>query len=78
LLAAGCRFRDCTHKGEPGCAVLSAVERGALDEARLRNYDKMTQEIAHLERKQDRRAALENKRRWKQMHKAARKLPYRW
>jgi ribosome biogenesis GTPase / thiamine phosphate phosphatase len=45
-LAAGCRFRDCRHQGEPGCAVATAVERGELDEARLANLQKLEQEAA--------------------------------
>jgi len=41
-LAAGCRFRDCTHEAEPGCAV-----RGAVDADRLRNYHKLLREVRH-------------------------------
>lgn len=43
-LSAGCRFRDCTHQNEPGCAVRAAVERGELDPARLRSYQKLLRE----------------------------------
>ena len=43
-LFAKCRFRDCTHTVEPGCAVREAVTNGLLDERRLRNYSKMKKE----------------------------------
>jgi len=47
-LAQGCKFRDCTHKNEPGCAV-----RAAMDEERLANYHKLQREEEFLESKQD-------------------------
>jgi len=47
-LAEKCRFRDCNHENEPGCAVLEAVADGLLDEARLRNYRKMRREQRRL------------------------------
>lgn len=40
-LACGCRFSDCTHSGEPGCAVQAAIERGEIDERRLESYRKL-------------------------------------
>lgn len=46
-LFEGCRFRDCAHEGEPGCAVMAAIEDGALDPARLRSYRKLLREQAH-------------------------------
>jgi ribosome biogenesis GTPase len=45
-LAAQCKFRDCTHRSEPGCAVRIAVEAGELDSARLANYLKLRDEVA--------------------------------
>ncbi|KDM91468.1 ribosome small subunit-dependent GTPase A [Photobacterium galatheae] len=45
-LADQCRFGDCSHQQEPGCAVLEAIESGELDERRLRNYHKLNREIA--------------------------------
>lgn len=42
--AAACRFRDCSHDGEPGCAVAAAIEGGALDEGRLKRYQKLQRE----------------------------------
>ena len=71
-LAVNCRFRDCSHDGEPGCAVLEAVEEGLLSEARLDNYRKLQAELRHMELKQDRRAQIENKQRVRAIHRAAR------
>jgi ribosome biogenesis GTPase len=71
-LASGCRFGDCTHTQEPGCAVLSAVASGTLDAARLEHYRHLLREVAFEDRKRDKAAAAELKRRWKQITQAAR------
>ncbi len=55
-LAAGCRFADCRHEAEPGCAVRAAVETGALDPRRLESYLKQRKELRYLALKQDERA----------------------
>lgn len=52
-LASGCRFRDCGHDGEPGCAVRAAVETGGLDEARVEAWIKLQRELAFVARKRD-------------------------
>lgn len=52
-LAAGCRFRDCRHDGEPGCAVVAAMAAGALDRDRFEHYRKLDREIATDPRKFD-------------------------
>jgi ribosome biogenesis GTPase len=70
-LASGCRFRDCTHTAEPGCAVLAA----GIEPGRLENYRKMQRELDYLERKTDKRLMSENNARWKAIHKAMRKNP---
>jgi ribosome biogenesis GTPase len=70
-LAQRCRFRDCTHSGEPGCAV----EGSGLDAGRLENYRKMQREIDYLERKADKRLMSEARARWKKIHKAMRNNP---
>ena len=70
-LARGCRFEDCAHGSEPGCAVLEAVANGRLDEDRLANYQRLLREAAFEARKHDKAGEAELKRRWKQMHKAA-------
>ena len=52
-LARECRFRDCRHESEPGCAVRAATDAGGLDEERLANYHKLGREERFLEAKQD-------------------------
>jgi ribosome biogenesis GTPase / thiamine phosphate phosphatase len=56
-LATECRFRDCVHDSEPGCAVRGAVELGALEESRLTSWHDLRRELAYLDRKQDAAAA---------------------
>ena len=75
-LARGCRFSDCAHETEPGCAVLAAVERGELAAERLEHYRHLGREIAFEERKRDKSAAAAEKRRWKKIHQAN-KIMYR-
>jgi len=67
-LAQQCRYRDCRHQNEPGCAVLAA----GIAPERLRSYAKLRREVEHLDRKRDVNAALEQKRKWKSIHKAMR------
>jgi ribosome biogenesis GTPase len=71
-LAGSCRFADCAHQGEPGCAVSAAVADGVLDADRLANYHRLLREAAFEDRKRDKAAAANTKRRWKQIHKAHR------
>jgi len=61
-LAAACRFRDCRHQYEPGCAVKAAVAEGALDAGRLTSYAKLQRELAFLERKQDTRSLSDHQK----------------
>jgi ribosome biogenesis GTPase len=69
-LAGGCRFSDCRHRDEPGCAVKAAVAEGRLSAARHESYLKLHDELGYLARQQDERAQLEAKRRSKIMGKA--------
>ena len=50
-LAGDCRFNDCRHKTEPGCAVLAAVEAGRLSLERLNSYQKLKDELGQLQRR---------------------------
>ena len=72
-LAANCRFRDCQHEREPGCAVRAASASGELAAARLESYRKLSVERDHQARQLDARALLEEKRRTKTMTKALNK-----
>jgi ribosome biogenesis GTPase len=71
-LAGECRFNDCTHTREPGCAVLDAVDEGALPLDRLRSYRKLERELAAAARRRDARARAEELRRWKLITRDAR------
>jgi ribosome biogenesis GTPase len=74
-LAFQCRFRDCSHLGEPGCAVSAALKAGELDSGSFNSYQKLRAEALYHERSADRRAAAETKRKWKVIHKAMRHHP---
>ncbi len=72
-LTGACRFSDCRHESEPGCAVLGAIEDGSLSEARLASWRKLQRELRALAARQGDRAAREdNLRRWKAIAKAGR------
>ncbi|MEV4988948.1 ribosome small subunit-dependent GTPase A [Pseudarthrobacter sp. LMD1-1-1.1] len=65
-LAAGCRFADCAHGGEPGCAVREAIDGGVLEERRWNSYLKMQRELAALARRSDVAAQRAYHREWHQ------------
>lgn len=65
--ATRCRFSDCSHKGEPGCAVAAAVESGEIDQGRWRNYEKLTSELRQMDKKALKRLSIQmrrNKQKW--------------
>ncbi|UAL48883.1 ribosome small subunit-dependent GTPase A [Sutcliffiella horikoshii] len=66
-LAEQCYFRDCKHANEPKCAVQGAIEEGTLDAGRYQSYVKLQRELAFLERKNDKRAQLAEKEKWKKI-----------
>lgn len=68
-LARQCRFTDCRHKAEPGCAILEALANGTLDESRLRSYGKLQREAAFQARRNNHRLASREKARWKSIQK---------
>jgi ribosome biogenesis GTPase len=73
-LAARCRFGDCAHDGEPGCAVAEAVDAGTIDADRVEHYRRLAREAAFEERKRDKAAASNAKKRWKQSAQALKTL----
>ena len=73
-LAPSCHFGDCAHRDEPRCAVKAAVAEGRLAADRLDSYLRLQDELAHLERQQDERALLEEKRRGRIGAKAMRQV----
>jgi ribosome biogenesis GTPase / thiamine phosphate phosphatase len=74
LLAARCRFSDCRHETEPGCAVQAAVQAGTLDSARLENLRKLLREQEFLRRKMDPEAKSEEKLRIKRLTRQVREI----
>ena len=72
-LAVSCRFRDCRHSNEPGCAVRAAVADGTLATIRFDSYQKLAAERDHQAKQLDARAMLEEKRRAKVMGRALNK-----
>jgi ribosome biogenesis GTPase / thiamine phosphate phosphatase len=61
-LAAACRFADCAHETEPGCAIRAAIDAGRLDLRRLESFRKLERELAWMERRRDGRAIAEERR----------------
>jgi ribosome biogenesis GTPase / thiamine phosphate phosphatase len=73
-LAAVCKFRDCTHRGEPGCAVEVALQEGRVERERLESHRNLQRELDFLKRKMDAGARQKEKQRIKTMHRAAREF----
>ncbi|MDH2424210.1 ribosome small subunit-dependent GTPase A (plasmid) [Sphaerisporangium sp. TRM90804] len=71
-LAGRCRFGDCAHESEPGCAVLAAMESGELPERRLASWRKLQREAAWMAGRTDARLRAEQARKWKIIHKSMR------
>jgi ribosome biogenesis GTPase / thiamine phosphate phosphatase len=74
LLAARCRFSNCRHEMEPGCAVQAAVQAGTLDSARLENRRKLLRERGFLRRKMEPEARSEEKLRIKRLTRQVREI----
>ena len=66
-LAQRCRFGNCEHQSEPGCAVKEAIVEGALDAARLESYRKLQRELRSIAARSDARLRADERRKWKQI-----------
>ena len=66
-LALRCRFTDCAHDTEPGCAIKAAIHDGSLDPGRLASYRKLQRELRAIAAKSDARIRIEDRKRWKQI-----------
>lgn len=73
-LAENCRYKDCTHESEPGCAVIEALENGILSDFDYDNYLKLKSEDEYMKSRIDQKAFLEKKARDKQLHKHIRSI----
>ncbi len=76
-LAEECRYADCSHTAESGCAVKAAIERGELDAARLHSYHKLKNELHYLAVREEHGSRQYEKLRWKKIAKWAKELKSR-
>lgn len=74
LLASDCRFKDCRHLSEPGCAVQQAIDDGDLEQKRFDSYIKLQKEAKYIERKANDRLRIEQKKRGKELSKFTKRL----
>lgn len=72
-VATHCRFRDCQHTGEPGCAVMAAIQTGEIDADRLASLQRLRREVERLKREGDPLAASEHKRKLRSLFRAVEK-----
>ena len=68
-LAVACRFADCHHAGEPGCAIQAALDSGELAERRFDSWRRLAREAAYQARRSDARLRAEERDRWKKVTK---------
>jgi len=73
-LASRCRFADCAHEAESGCAVKDAIDSGKLNPKRYRAYLDLAREQAWIERRNDERARHEDEQKWKNISKLQKEL----
>ena len=66
-LALRCRFPDCEHRTEPGCAIKAALADGSLDEGRLGSYRKLQRELRAVAARSDARLRADERRKWRQI-----------
>ncbi|MFC2035424.1 ribosome small subunit-dependent GTPase A [Chloroflexota bacterium] len=67
ILAKTCRFSDCSHNAESGCAVRTAIDHGDLDPARLESYRKLQNELTYLASREEHSTRLHEKTKWKKI-----------
>ena len=77
-LAADCRFADCRHETEPGCAVRAALDHGNLDPRRLNSYRRMEREVTHQQHRLDVRKSREDLRAAGRRYRRARRGTVEW
>jgi ribosome biogenesis GTPase len=71
-LASACRFANCRHTTEPGCAITASIEAGDLAQSRLDSWRKLQRELAFQARRTDARLQSEERTKWKRIHKEMR------
>jgi len=75
-IAAECKFSDCSHRTEPGCAIRRALNDGALSEERWTSYKKLQREIRALEIRKDARLRSEQRKKWAKFSRSRKKTIY--
>jgi ribosome biogenesis GTPase len=73
-LAAQCRFNDCRHQEEPGCAIRPALEKGEIDQVRFKNFLKLQRELKYKEARHNAKVRMEQSKRWKTIAKTRRHI----
>jgi ribosome biogenesis GTPase len=76
-LAGACRFSDCGHRSEPGCAIKEAISTGSLDAERYASFENLVREQRHLAARVDRGERAKQRKRYKALGKIARQSPKR-
>ncbi len=71
-VAGQCKFRDCAHENEPGCAIREALSAGTLPRDRVESWKKLREELAEIERRREARGTLEDKRSQRTLSRALR------
>lgn len=74
--ASGCRFSDCAHDREPGCAIRAALADGTLDEERWASYRKLERELRALAVRQDARLSAEERKKRRRFARSQRNIAY--
>jgi len=77
MFAEECRYTDCSHNSEPGCAVQAAIEQGELNCARLESYRKLQNEMKYLASREMQSTRLYEKQKWKKISKWAKEIQNR-
>ncbi|HLT23803.1 MAG TPA: ribosome small subunit-dependent GTPase A, partial [Ignavibacteria bacterium] len=72
-LMENCKFSDCSHSNEPGCAVLEALETGELDRDRYNSFLKLKRESQYFERRHNKKLQIDERKKWKAITKSVRK-----
>jgi len=76
MLAKRCRFSDCSHNLESGCAVKAAIDQGDLDPARLENYRKLQNELGYLASREEHSTRLYEKLKWKKVARLVKEIKH--
>jgi ribosome biogenesis GTPase len=69
-----CKFSDCKHDSEPGCAIKDAIKKGELKQDRFDSYLKLQREIEYFQRKYDMKASQNEKKKWKKISAQAKEI----